>query len=79
MSLVIIALLFIDINSTGRKIALVANMDKSMIKRDILLGSAIVEVKIGQKWPEISKIVGFVEMFSPGRWWSMLTLTYKNC
>ncbi len=54
-------------------------MDKSMIKRDILLGSAIVEVKIGQKWPEISKIVGFVEMFSPGRWWSMLTLTYKNC
>ena len=39
-----------------------------MIKRDILLGSATVEVKIGQKWPEISKIVGFVEMFSPGRW-----------
>ncbi len=64
MSLVIIALLFIDINSTGRPIDLVPNMDKSMIERDILLRSAIVCVKIGQKWPEIIKIVGFVEMFS---------------
>ncbi len=68
MSLVIIALLFIDIDCSGSPIDLVPNMDKSMIERDILLGSVIIEVKIGQKWPEISKIVGFVKMFSPGTW-----------
>ena len=77
MSLVIIAHLFIDINSTGRPIDLVPNMDKSIIERDIFLGSVIIEVKIGRKWPKISKILGFVEMFSPGRWWSMILWPIK--